>query len=198
MAHINLLPWREEARKRRQTAFAAMLGATALIALLVMYGIYSIIGGVIDGQRHRNAYLQQEIQVLDRQIEEIKQLRKKKAELAQRMTLISDLQKNRNMVTRIFNELAASVPGGVYMTDLERKAGNVQIIGRSESNNHLSNLMRRVVNSNWLTDPTLQSIKADSKEPKLKVFSMRLRIKEATPAPAENATPAGNKGGAAR
>ncbi|GAA5215362.1 PilN domain-containing protein [Corallincola platygyrae] len=182
MAHINLLPWREEARKRRQNAFTAILGAAVLASVLLMYGVYSIIGGVIDGQRHRNAYLQQEIQVLDRQIAEIKELRKRKAELAQRMKLISDLQKNRNMVTRIFNELAASVPGGVYMTELDRKSGDIQITGRSESNNHLSNLMRRVVNSSWLTDPTLQSISADPKEPKLKSFSMRLRVKEAAPA----------------
>ncbi|TAA46870.1 MULTISPECIES: PilN domain-containing protein [Corallincola] len=193
MAHINLLPWREEARKRRQNAFTAMLGATVFAGVLLMYGVYSIVDGVIDSQRHRNAYLQQEIQVLDRQIAEIKELRKKKSELAQRMKLISDLQKNRNMVTRVFNELASSVPGGVYMTELDRKSGNIQIVGRSESNNHLSNLMRRVVNSSWLTDPTLQSIQADPKEPKLKSFSMRLRIKEAAAPVAEDAKQRGAK-----
>ena len=38
MARINLLPWRAERRKQRQTEFFAMLGAAALIALLLAFG----------------------------------------------------------------------------------------------------------------------------------------------------------------
>ncbi len=177
MAHINLLPWREAQRSRQQNTYLAILGSSAGLALLVMYLISGVVGGVIDGQRHRNAYLQQEIRLLDTQIEEIKKLRERKTELAQRIDLIADLQKNRNMVTRIFNDIASSVPGGVYLLELDRKGGTIDIVGKSESNNHLSNLMRRVGNSTWLSNPSLRSIEADKEEPKLSRFSMRLDVK---------------------
>jgi len=177
MAYINLLPWRAEQRRRDQNTYSAILGSVAAISFAACYLIYAGIGSAIDSQHHRNEFMQQEIGVLDKQIAEIKMLKEKRDALAQRINLIADLQKNRNMVTRIFNDIASSVPGGVYLTDLDRKAGTIRITGRSESNNHLSNLMRRVDTSTWLSEPALQSIEADDKEKKLSKFLMRVMIR---------------------
>lgn len=197
MAYINLLPWRQEQRQRQQNAYLAVLGTVAVSTFVVCYLVFAAIGTVIDGQRHRNDFMQQEIRVLDRQIAEIKTLKEKRDALAQRINLIADLQKNRNMVTRIFNDIASSVPGGVYLTELDRKGGTIRINGKSESNNHLSNLMRRVDTSAWLSDPSLQSIEADDKEAKLSKFLMRLIIRgEAEATVASSKAPAKGKGAA--
>lgn len=177
MAYINLLPWREEQRRRQQNAYLAVLGSVAVATFLAGYLIYAGIGAFVDGQRYRNDFMQQEIRELDRQIAEIKTLKEKREALIQRINLIADLQKNRNMVTRIFNDMASSVPGGVYLTEVDRKSGSIRVVGRSESNNHLSNLMRRVDNSAWLAEPSLQSIEIDDKEKKLSKFLMRLAIR---------------------
>lgn len=201
MAYINLLPWREEHRQRQQKAYVAVLGTVAAVTFVAGYLVYAGIGTVIDSQRHRNDFLQQEIRQLDRQIAEIKTLKEKRDALAQRINLIADLQKNRNMVTRIFNDIASSVPGGVYLTEVDRKGGEIRVVGKSESNNHLSNLMRRVDTSSWLSEPSLQSIEADDKEKKLSKFLMRLIIRgesEAVAAAPDTGNAAGGKKGAAR
>ncbi|MBQ1782287.1 MAG: PilN domain-containing protein [Gammaproteobacteria bacterium] len=202
MAYINLLPWREEQRQRQQNAYVAVLGSVAAVTFVASYLVFAGIGTVIDSQRHRNDFLQQEIRQLDRQIAEIKTLKEKRDALAQRIYLIADLQKNRNMVTRIFNDLASSVPGGVYLTEVDRKGGEIRVVGKSESNNHLSNLMRRIDTSSWLSEPSLQSIEADDQEKKLSKFLMRLFIRGETESLATATAPAtgpkGGKKGAAR
>ena len=71
MAKINLLPWRAERRKRRQSEFYGMLGAAALVAVLLAMMVNGYYGAQIEGQAARNTYLQNQITKLDEQIKEI-------------------------------------------------------------------------------------------------------------------------------
>ena len=57
MARINLLPWRAERRRQRQKEFMAMVGASALGAVVLSFLIYMFYNAQIDGQTDRNAYL---------------------------------------------------------------------------------------------------------------------------------------------
>ncbi len=65
MARINLLPWREAERKKRQHDFGVMvLGAVVLSALAVV-GAHMQIESQIKAQGKRNAFLQREIDVVE-------------------------------------------------------------------------------------------------------------------------------------
>jgi type IV pilus assembly protein PilN len=57
MARINLLPWREAARKERQKEFGMMVLAGALVSAFVVFGIHLLIQSQIEAQNQRNAYL---------------------------------------------------------------------------------------------------------------------------------------------
>lgn len=178
MPHINLLPWREEAKQLKQQQFLAILGAVAAITLLVMLGMQQYYSGVIDGQNKRNQYLRNEIAVLDTKIEEIKGLKLKRANLEQRMKLIADLQRNRNLGAQILDELVKVVPPGIYLTKYEKKDDRVSVTGKSESNNRLSNMMRQIESSWLLEQPVLNSIIAAQVQPKLlSDFSMSMSVK---------------------
>ena len=50
MARINLLPWRAERRRQRQKEFMAMVGASALGAVVLSFLIYMFYNAQIDGQ----------------------------------------------------------------------------------------------------------------------------------------------------
>lgn len=65
MIRINLLPHREEARKRRRQQFYAMAGAAVGLAALVVFLGYTIINGFISSQADANDFLKREIAVLD-------------------------------------------------------------------------------------------------------------------------------------
>ena len=50
MTSINLLPWREERRQRRQRQFVALLGAAVLIGALAVVGAHLFVADQIAGR----------------------------------------------------------------------------------------------------------------------------------------------------
>jgi type IV pilus assembly protein PilN len=178
MAHINLLPWREAAQSAKQKQFFMLLGAVALMALALTLLTGQFYQMRIDGQNQRNQYLKQEIQQLDVRIGHISQLNKKKTELEERITVVQQLQRSRNVGTQVLDELAKIVPGGIYLTGLSKQGNILEINGRSESNNHLANMMREIERSDLLADAQLNSIiKKDNQSRLLSDFNMKVRIK---------------------
>ncbi|KTF14084.1 PilN domain-containing protein [Pseudoalteromonas sp. H105] len=178
MPHINLLPWREQQRKQSQNKFATILFLVVLVSFLSMYMLSAYYGGLRDGQNIRNNFLNTEIAQLDMRIREIRELDRKKESLQQRMRLIEDLQSSRNLGTQIMDEVAKIVPGGVYLTKLERRGSAIQVIGRSESNNRLSSMLRQVQNSYLLEKPSMQGIVAGENSSRLlSDFNMEFYVK---------------------
>lgn len=180
MPHINLLPWREQLKKRRQNEYLAILAFSALISFIIMSLVNSYYNLLIDNQEYRNQYLLTEIAVLDSKIKEIKDLKAKRNDLEQRMELIADLQRNRNLGAQIMDELVKVVPAGIYLVDLKKNAENVAITGKTESNNRVSSLMRQVESSYLLETPVLNSIiTANEKTARLlSEFSMSMQIQD--------------------
>lgn len=178
MAHINLLPWREEAQKAKQQLFFTILAAIVVFAFVLVFAVNQYYQARIDGQNIRNQYLTNEIKKLDLRIGEIKTLKEKKQALQQRIKVIEQLQRSRNVGTQVLDEIAKIVPAGIYLTKLEKKGNMLFIVGKSESNNHLANMIRAIEGSNLLTDAILESISNnDAKSKLLSDFKMKVRIK---------------------
>ena len=115
---INLLPWRDEERKRKTREFTSQLLLCAILAgIAVSYGYFTV-QGQIDYQERRNQYLQTEIDRLKVELEEIKELESTKEQLLSRMEIIQQLQTRRPQVVHLFHELAATLPEGVSLTSI--------------------------------------------------------------------------------
>lgn len=178
MAYINLLPWRDAARKERQKQYLTLLTGTAVLSFLLVFVVNMIYSARIDGQLQRNRFLESEIKVLDQRIAEIRTLNETKKSLQQRMSLISQLQSSRNLGTQIMDEIASSVPAGVYLTQLDKKGTALLLVGKSESNNRLSNMLREAEESELLTTPYLEFIEAGKDSVSLlSNFKMHLKVK---------------------
>lgn len=178
MAKINLLPWREERRKQLTQEFArqAFLGAV-LAAVVGGYGWYHV-NGLIDHQKERNKYLQDQIAVLEEEIKEIQELEQTKQQLLARMNVIQRLQQRRPQIVHLFSELAATLPDGVYLTNVAQSGDNLTIQGRAESNARVSAYMRNLGGSAWLKDPRLEVISTNEKE---QVNSFTLHLVQTAP-----------------
>lgn len=177
MAHINLLPWREEARKAKQQQFIVILAVSCVLAFGVMFGVSTYFGKRVEGQLKRNAFIESELKILDQKIAEIKVLEQTKADLQQRMALIEQLQSSRNLGTQVFSEVAKTVPAGIYLAELEKKGDALLIVGKSESNNRLSHMIRQIEESELMSFVNLQSITAgkDATEV-LSDFTMQIEV----------------------
>lgn len=173
MAHINLLPWREELRQQKKKEFFTVVGGTAIVFAGVVLLVHIYIAGLIDYQESRNNLLKNEIQAVERKIAEIKELEKQKEQLIARMRVIEQLQGNRPEVVHLFDEIAKVVPEGLYINKITQKNRNVIISGRAQSNARVSAFMRRLERSNWFDAPNLDVISTKTeKDQRTREFSL--------------------------
>lgn len=185
---INLLPWREELRQEQKKQFAVMAVLTIILAVAIVGLIHIQMSGKIDYQLSRNSFVSNEISKLDDQIAEIKDLRKVRRSLLERMEVIQDLQTARPSIVHLFTEIVSTVPNGVYLENLSQSSGSLVMSGQAESNARVSTYMRNLSNSEWFKDPNLTVIEIEDKKVN-RVSTFTLTVKQTSP----NATEEENK-----
>jgi type IV pilus assembly protein PilN len=158
MPRINLLPWREEERQRRQREFGMAIGGAVLAAVAVVMLMMLAYSQMISGQERRNARLTEEINELQRSIEEIDGLERQKERLLARMEIIDQLQKSRPEVVHLFDELVRQLPEGVYLTSIKQNGSRLEIRGVAQSSTRVSALMRQIDASGWLANPEVERV----------------------------------------
>ncbi|MEW5838278.1 MAG: PilN domain-containing protein [Pseudomonadota bacterium] len=154
MPRINLLPWREALRKKRQQDFVTHAGLTLIGAAAVALLVHMTVQGQIDNQIDRNTYLESVVADLDKKIEEIQSLKKKRDDLIARMDAIEKLQATRSLIVKLFEELARTTPEGIVLTNVSmgEGAGTVQINGFSDTTARVAEYLRGLNKSKLLNN----------------------------------------------
>jgi type IV pilus assembly protein PilN len=186
---INLLPHREERRKRRKAAFFAGVGVAAVVGLAVAGIWFSIVQHLTSEQQARNTFLSTEIKRLEAQIKDIANLRAEIEALKARQKAVEDLQTDRNIPVYLLNELVKQTPEGVYLTSVRQNGQVVALTGIAQTNERVSELLRNTLyNSQWLEKPELVEIKAtNAAQRRVFDFSMRVTLKRPQAATAATA-----------
>lgn len=165
MPSINLLPWREAERQRRQKEFLAATAASLVAGAIVAFAVIFFYDGLINAQNARNARLTAEIQELDKSIQEIEGLERQKERLLARMEIIERLQKSRPEIVHLFDEVARRLPEGVYLTGMTQRGADVEVNGVAQSSTRVSALMRQIEASDWLNDPGVTRVQTTDSGP---------------------------------
>lgn len=160
MAHINLLPWRERLREERKREFFTILVGVVIISAGILFLVDRYFNGEIDTQNSRNDFIRGEIAVLDERVAEINELRQQKEDIRSRMNVITDLQGTRPVIVRIFDELVKTLPDGVYYESLLRVENTISIEGTADSYARITELLRRLDDSDWFQESDLDDISA--------------------------------------
>jgi len=175
MSKINLLPWRKELREARKRQFLSVLGLTATLAIGSVGLGHLYFEKLITNQANRNAFVEQEIKALDQKITQIKELEKEKNSLIARMHAIETLQTSRPIIVHLFDELVTSMPDGIYLNEIAQKGETLTISGAAQSNSRVSNFMRNLEASEWLTGATLEVIEnKEKKKGRMNQFTLRI------------------------
>src|ERR1700735_1119712 len=161
MPRINLLPWRDEQRRERQTHFWIAMGGALLGAFVLAFAWYLMFSSMIDGQQRRNDRLRAEIKGLDKQIEEINSLESAKQKFIARMEIIEKLQRSRPEIVHVFDEIVKTLPDGAYLTGVKQTDQKFKFDGVAQSATSVSTFMRNIDSSEWLKNPELQVLAAD-------------------------------------
>jgi type IV pilus assembly protein PilN len=183
MIRINLLPHREEKRKRREQQFAVLAGMAGLVGLAAAGGVYFFLDSEETQQQRNVAYMKAEIDKLDKQIEEIRKIREETASLLAKKQVVESLQSNRSEPVQLLDQLLRQLPEGVYLKSILQTGPKVNVKGYAQSNARVSTLMRNLGASPYLENPELVEIRAVTSptNPTARVneFNMNIWIKRA-------------------
>lgn len=158
MPRINLLPWREAERKKRQRDFGVALAGGVVAAIVCVLATIFVYNSMISNQQDRNERLSEEIAQLEKSIEEIDGLERQKERMLARMEIIDQLQKSRPEIVHLFDEVARQLPEGVYLTGMKQQGSKVEVRGVAQSSTRVSALMRQIDASDWLKDPEVERV----------------------------------------
>jgi type IV pilus assembly protein PilN len=184
---INLLPHREERRKRARVHFAVMGGMTAALGIVIVAAGWLVLTQRISAQEDRNRFLKSEIAKLDKEIDEIKEVKDKIAALLARKQVIETLQTDRVQTVYLLDELVRQMPEGVFLKSVRQRGSGVELVGYAQSNARVSTLMRNIESSPWLASPNLVEIKAvNLGKMRISEFNLRLQLKRPTPEAAKD------------
>ncbi|OFM32729.1 PilN domain-containing protein [Neisseria sp. HMSC068C04] len=186
LTRINLLPYREEIKQRKQQQFKIlMLGAFA-VGLGLVAATYLGIDSAISNQEGRNNFLQTEIDRLDRELGEIDKLQQEKEAFLAKKLKVEELQEKRYQAAYILDSLNALTPDNTYLTALEAESPtSYKISGHAISDNKIAVMMRSLPSTGIFLQPELLSIK---KVDSYQEFTLKSSINQVnTPAPAPTA-----------
>lgn len=133
MANINLRPWREERRKQRSREVQGLMVATLIFAFVVAFGWVSYMDSQVSAQQARNDYLDQEIAKLDQRIAQIRDLQNRLDALLARVEVIQNLEAERTIIVRTFDQLVDAMPRDVYLRSFVLQGNNYRLSGQASS-----------------------------------------------------------------
>ncbi|WP_444929320.1 PilN domain-containing protein [Microbulbifer sp. SSSA002] len=160
MAKINLLPWRQDYRAQKQKDFQQVALLVLIAAAAVAFFWMKMVDDQVVDQKERNQILQTKINALNVQVKEIKDLKKRRQELIDRMRVIQELQGNRPLSVRYFDEIVQATPEGLWLSGMKREGNRLNLVGVAESNNRVSSFMRNLDQSDWYEAPQLTGVTA--------------------------------------
>ena len=160
MARINLLPWREEARRERQRQFLYSLMGTLVLGAILVLIVGLFFDQRISFQEARNQKIQVEINRLQQRINRIAELERTRSRLLSRKQIIESLQASRSLTVELLDKLAKTIPVGITLTTVRQQGNNLTLMGSSQSNARVSAYLQSLEQMDLFVAPELQYVRA--------------------------------------
>jgi len=178
MTRINLLPWRDALRKQKQDEFIVGLVAAAVIGIAVVLGLYFYLDGEIKTQQAMKEKVSEKTKELRLVTKKIRDIKKKKTIIDDKMMAIQKLQESRQNVVHFMDEVSKVMPEGVFLSEIKQGESSVSLKGKTQSNARISELMRNIDSSGWLIAPEISVIEMGKKGANGKLSNFTLTLKQ--------------------
>jgi len=178
MARINLLPWREEARRERQRQFLYSLMGTLVLGAVLVLLVGLFFDQRISHQEARNQQIQVEINRLEQRIARIRELEATRNRLLSRKQIIESLQASRSLTVELLDKLAKTIPVGITLTNVRQQGFNLTLLGTSQSNARVSAYLQSLDGMDLFVKPELQYVRAaDKPASPIEAYEFAIRVR---------------------
>jgi type IV pilus assembly protein PilN len=178
MARINLLPWREEARRERQRQFLYSLMGTLVLGAILVLIVGLFFDQRINHQESRNQQIQVEIKRLEQRIARIRELENTRDRLLSRKQIIESLQASRSLTVELLDKLAKTIPVGITLTNVRQQGPNLTLLGTSQSNARVSAYLQSLDEMDLFVKPELQYVRAAQKPAtRIETYEFAIRVR---------------------
>ncbi len=158
MTQINLLPWREEKRKKLQIRFGIAAAISAILAIFFIICWHIYYDDLINHQQQRNQFLQDTLQQEGTKLMGLNKKDKQQVIISNELNFLINLRKQSYQAVELLNELPKVVPDSIQLEIVIRKGNKIFIGGRSQSNPPITLLMENMAKSTIFNQPVLTRI----------------------------------------
>ncbi|EXA68039.1 fimbrial assembly family protein [Acinetobacter baumannii 348935] len=170
MAKINLLPWRDELRIKRNNEFVAICAGALFLGLAAAGSTWFYYDQKLQDQEQANQLVVSTNQNLDVQLKALDGLQDQRNAIVERMKLIQGLQTQRPIAVHLIDEIVRVTPSNMYITKFQRTGDKFTIEGKAESPNTVAELLRNPEASTWYRNAFMNAFLV-AEEPKDKAPS---------------------------
>ncbi len=144
MKNINLLPWREENRKKYQKLLQIEIIAIIIFTLFGIFFLHSLRSGESNFYSGENVLLQAKIQKLTAENAQLAAFKETQKTLEKNINLIYSLQFHRYIGIRMLNAITPIIPKDIYLTKIRFDRHLTELQGNATSNIAISNLVAKM------------------------------------------------------
>ena len=158
MIKINLLPYREKAKKENLTRQISIIVGVCVIFILCLIWFYIYMMTQVKDLESKLADSRQTLKVLNTKVGDLEKFKKKKAELELKLSVIGTLEENRLLPVKTLDDLSMLVPQkNVWLVKVVQNGDNLTIEGISRDNIAAADFMKTIENF-----PAIRSVDLDS------------------------------------
>ncbi len=155
MIRINLV--RGKRKKRRELNVGSLYLLVPLVVAAGLFFYHRTLAGRIETRNADIAKANAEIARLKKEIGEVEKFKARKAELQQKVDIISGLQTGRKGPVKVFTAIAEAIPEKCWIDSLTYQAEKVTLSGIALNNNTVANFMSALAQNGRFRDVVLGS-----------------------------------------
>jgi len=145
MIKINLLPYREKAKKDTFFRQIFIVAGLFVFFILALVWITILLQSSISNLEAQIKKADSTIADLDKKIGDVEKFKKSKKELEQKLGVIATLEENRLAPLKALDNLALLVPSkDIWLTKINQKGANINIEGIGRDNIVVANFMKSI------------------------------------------------------
>jgi type IV pilus assembly protein PilN len=146
---INLLPVRQVKKREMGRQFLVLVAGALIIGAAGNYLWFNARDTERARLQDQVTETQRRIDALEKQIGEVNDIKKRKKEVEDKLTILEKLRKQRAGPVKLLDALTSAIPKKVFIGEFDEKGNALKVTGTGESHEDVSEFMKGLSNVVW-------------------------------------------------